>query len=1299
MTGLLRSIFLIILRLSFVGILLNMSDVGPSAAWIDDVNATYEQALAFGSDIKASAEGVLASLPRKDMTRHFPPTFFDATTLVNAREETKRKQAANKAAKAKHKSPRGRDEYGRDAHCPGAVEGGSDPSPFWMYIEDFFRDLTQEDLHDLLPLLENPTNDPYFTIAPPGSGRELERQDTSQKRKRSLSPLAITQTPKQSLLNIGNATETTSSQGRRSSRILSKRGRWTDVSKYVRGRTSDPSLSPFDVRTGAEDHVIPASLFSSLDDSYQNAHLSSSEATKIGDKVSYSRLALFAKTLQELKTAVAIEKDDLDERLFEITEQISAGDRSPEYGNRDDILNWLEKASSVVKSHLKVCDIELPLLNCRRPIGKSEMESACKNGTEVGGEKKCNALIPFSGSIHPYIKLLLRMKIPSHVRQAAKDIPPMDPALALFLGKSLSSAAGGQHFAADKNLNLDSTAGTPATSNLGSGNGGIHATSSGLSGRARRYTSSPALSENNMHAVRTSLVSDGEECSSDIAKIASESSSRLHQSKDANTTSKALEYMCTPQANTSSLIDGMSTDQQMVNSGALPLAIPHLPSHPVNQAVKTSISDGKIDESVLNHFQLSVSEPKLLAAAPQDEIAAEMLALQAELAAVSVANRARLVHAFRGLLEDLPRQRAAASIRSEEKTFIISWMNEVKEEAEKKLKQRRETAHREALASVGGVGSPRPVLGSGNSFEMTSNGRIVAPSLGPEDLFDVLAQRREDEESFCAVCGDGTSIEPNVIVFCDRCDVAVHQHCYDLSEVPESEWLCWPCREYEEKLRAEGVPQIEIRPLGALPEDRRRLPGGSRDVKCALCPIKGGAFRRTMDGSQWVHTACACWHDGPWLEPSSSAEAVDGLFKIPSKRWTTACDICGKIDGAVVTCKHPGPCQYSFHVLCARNCGLYLTVRMDQQNRPLHRIYCAVHSPAQRERDAQAAAELAEGQAKEYAKLQKEEDRRVAIADLNAREEELSALRTIRTNMEQCRLLLDQCKRREKLKKQLAVVNSDFYRSKLWKPDESLNEGDGHDADQKAGTELKILSNPSMKHDLIDEDNSREDESGLCWRLESQLGDGTAIKDSEVSNIASESLKNTSSQISSRPRRAAAMRRNYDEMVSHSSRNADSNHANLKSGLLTVGDSASVRAGENPCSNGNCVASSPTVGNNGDLHCTDELSKNPSSNLKDANTVLLSDLDAGIEMDLASLPFKKQQIMSRAEAKALNEKLPPGIRYVLVDHLCQKSIANQCEAGIIPPDANEKAHTNATFHDGSDGNGTRSSARFRQKIE
>ena len=53
-------------------------------------------------------------------------------------------------------------------------------------------------------------------------------------------------------------------------------------------------------------------------------------------------------------------------------------------------------------------------------------------------------------------------------------------------------------------------------------------------------------------------------------------------------------------------------------------------------------------------------------------------------------------------------------------------------------------------------------------------------------LYDLLAERRAEDDALCAVCGGGDSDKTaeNEIVFCERCDVAVHQKCYAIDVIP-----------------------------------------------------------------------------------------------------------------------------------------------------------------------------------------------------------------------------------------------------------------------------------------------------------------------------------------------------------------------------------------------------------------------------------------------------------------------------------------------------------------------------------
>ncbi|KAG8452146.1 hypothetical protein GDO86_004078 [Hymenochirus boettgeri] len=85
-----------------------------------------------------------------------------------------------------------------------------------------------------------------------------------------------------------------------------------------------------------------------------------------------------------------------------------------------------------------------------------------------------------------------------------------------------------------------------------------------------------------------------------------------------------------------------------------------------------------------------------------------------------------------------------------------------------------------------------------------------------------------DEDVICDVCRSPDSEEGNDMVFCDRCNICVHQACYGILKVPEGSWLCRTCV------------------LGVHPQ-------------CILCPKRGGAMKATRTGTKWAHVSCALW--------------------------------------------------------------------------------------------------------------------------------------------------------------------------------------------------------------------------------------------------------------------------------------------------------------------------------------------------------------------------------------------------------------------------------------------------------
>ncbi|XP_041717598.2 protein AF-10 isoform X3 [Coregonus clupeaformis] len=186
---------------------------------------------------------------------------------------------------------------------------------------------------------------------------------------------------------------------------------------------------------------------------------------------------------------------------------------------------------------------------------------------------------------------------------------------------------------------------------------------------------------------------------------------------------------------------------------------------------------------------------------------------------------------------------------------------------------------------------------------------------------DFLANNMKEMIGGCCVCSDERGWAENPLVYCDGhgCNVAVHQACYGIVQVPTGPWFCRKCESQERAAR----------------------------VRCELCPHKDGALKRTDNGG-WAHVVCALYIPEVEFANVSTMEPIV-LQSVPHDRYNKKCYICedqGReskaATGACMTCNKHG-CRQAFHVTCAQFAGLLCEEQGSDADNVKYCGYCKYH--------------------------------------------------------------------------------------------------------------------------------------------------------------------------------------------------------------------------------------------------------------------------------------------------------------------------------------------------------------------
>jgi hypothetical protein len=268
----------------------------------------------------------------------------------------------------------------------------------------------------------------------------------------------------------------------------------------------------------------------------------------------------------------------------------------------------------------------------------------------------------------------------------------------------------------------------------------------------------------------------------------------------------------------------------------------------------------------------------------------------------------------------------------------------------------------------GELADPTPVVpaaaGSSNRRTLTQQQQQQQQWQQAQQQQSLLAAEQEEPDVVCCVCADGDCEDDNEILFCDRCDIAVHQECYGITGgIPEGEWYCAPCS----LLISQGhvkispsTPQYACAVCWQKGGAMRRLQIEKKNFKATLSILRANADPNAKPPAQltFAHLACALFLNELFLvEPDSPQMAISGLHLVNPARFRLKCHLCKRPGGACVQCCEK-KCAVASHMQCALESGLQIEIHQSTSgDGGQYLLWCDKHRTTPRKSTALTAVQ------------------------------------------------------------------------------------------------------------------------------------------------------------------------------------------------------------------------------------------------------------------------------------------------------------------------------------------------------